>query len=129
MHVAAAARFRIPTAKSRIPTASIRISASARADAAAPGFGALDAFVPTNLLAAVACWVGIFSILLCGLGVVLGPIAIVTGVISRKKGAVMEESGYGKAASTARTWIGIVTGAIGTIVSIVFIIMMLVGKR
>lgn len=44
-----------------------------------PGATALDAVLPTNPLAAISCWVGIFSLILCGLGVVLGPIAIVLG--------------------------------------------------
>jgi hypothetical protein len=92
-------------------------------------FSPLDAIVPTNPLAAISCWTGILSLLVCGLGVVLGPIAVVTGLISRKKGAVIEESGYGKAASKARTWIGIITGTLGTIASIVFIVMMILNKR
>ena len=86
----------------------------------------MDALIPTNPLAAVACWVGILSVLICGVGVVLGPIALVTGIISLKKGAIIQQSAYGKGASTARSWIGIVTGTLGTLISIAFIIMQLV---
>jgi len=95
----------------------------------APGGGILDAIIPTNPLAAVSCWLGIFSVLLCGLGVVLGPIALVTGIVSLKRGAVMAQSRYGKATSTVRSWIGIVSGSIGTVVSIAFIVMQLVARH
>jgi hypothetical protein len=91
-----------------------------------PAAGIVDALIPTNPLAAVACWVGILSVLICGFGVILGPIALVTGIISLKKGAIIQQSTYGKGASTARSWIGIVTGALGTLISIAFIIMQLV---
>jgi hypothetical protein len=91
--------------------------------------GVIDTLVPTNPLAAVACWAGIFSVLVCGLGVILGPIAVVTGILSLKRGAIIQQSGYGKATSTARSWIGIVAGGLGSVASIVFIIVMLLGKR
>lgn len=84
----------------------------------------LDTLVPTNPLAAVSCWTGILSIILCGTGVVLGPVALATGVVSLKRGALITQSGYGKATSTARSWIGIVTGIIGTVVGVAFVIFM-----
>ena len=77
---------------------------------------AVDVLVPTNPLAAVACWVGIFSLLTCYGGVLLGPIALLTGIISLKKGALMRESAYGRGSSLVRSWIGIVTGVLGTLV-------------
>lgn len=80
--------------------------------------GGLDLLVPTNPLAAVACWVGILGLLTCYGGIVLGPIALVTGVISLKKGALMRETAYGHGSSLVRSWIGIVTGALGTLVGI-----------
>ena len=95
---------------------------------APPPINAIDTILPTNPLAAVSCWTGIFSLLLCVAGPLLGPIAIVTGVISLKKGAVVQQSKYGKATSTARSWIGIVTGALGTIVGIVFIAVQLLHR-
>jgi len=73
-----------------------------------PGAGVLDALVPTNPLAAVACWTGIFSV---------------------KRGTVVQQSNYGKATSTARSWIGIVSGVIGTIVSLVVIVVRLTGRH
>jgi len=88
----------------------------------------IDGILPTNPLAAVACWTGIFSMLLCVAGPLLGPIAVVTGVISLKRGAVVQQSSYGKATSTARSWIGIVTGALGTIIGIVFIVVQLLHR-
>lgn len=97
--------------------------------APSPGASALDAIVPTNPLAAVACWTGIASVLFCGAGVLLGPVAVATGVVSLKKGALIQQSGYGKATSTARSWIGIVTGGVGTVVGIAFLLFMLLGKR
>jgi hypothetical protein len=90
-----------------------------------PAAGVMDALIPTNPLAAVACWTGILSVVLCGLGVLLGPVALVTGVISLKKGAIIQQSTYGKGASTVRSWIGIVTGALGTLISLAFVIMRL----
>ncbi|MEM9020043.1 MAG: hypothetical protein AAGC44_05715 [Planctomycetota bacterium] len=41
---------------------------------------ALDAIIPTNPLAAVSCYMGIFSMILCIIGPLLGPIAIILGV-------------------------------------------------
>lgn len=89
-----------------------------------PGATALDAVLPTNPLAAISCWVGIFSLILCGLGVVLGPIAIVLGWLGLKKWKG-QESEYGAKASTARAWIGIVAGALGTLLSIAVLVMVL----
>ncbi|MCG8508223.1 MAG: hypothetical protein MI741_03250 [Rhodospirillales bacterium] len=82
---------------------------------------ALDAIIPTNPLAAISCYMGIFSIIICIGGVLLGPIAIVLGLLGLKKWK-MQESTYGKTASTIRAWIGIVTGAIGTVVGIIVLI-------
>lgn len=87
----------------------------------------LDAIVPTNPLAAVSCYAGIFSCLLCIFGIVLGPIAIVTGYLGLKKWKVQETT-YGKTASTIRAWIGIVTGSIGTLLSIPMILMLVSGR-
>ncbi len=88
-----------------------------------PAVSALDGLVPTNPLAALSCWSGIFSLLFCFFGPLLGPLALITGIISLKKGAMIQQSGYGKATSTARSWIGIVTGALGTVVGIVVLVM------
>jgi hypothetical protein len=96
---------------------------------APPPINVIDGLVPTNPLAAVACWTGIFSMILCFGGALFGPIAVVTGIISLKKGAITQQSSYGKATSTARSWIGIVTGALGTIIGIVFIVLQLLNHR
>jgi hypothetical protein len=88
-----------------------------------PAATALDAIVPTNPLAAISCWVGIFSLIACGIGIVFGPIAVVTGWLALKKWK-MQESVYGAKASTARAWIGIVTGGLGTLVGIAMVILM-----
>ena len=95
---------------------------------APPPINVIDGVLPTNPLAAVACWTGIFSLLLCFTGPLLGPIAVVTGFLSLKKGAIIQQSNYGKATSTARSWIGIVTGALGTIVGIAFIVLQLLHR-
>ena len=94
-----------------------------------PGGGVLDALVPTNPLAAVACWVGILSLILCGLGALLGPIALATGIISLKRGAIIQQSAYGKGSSAVRSWIGIVTGGLGTILGIVMLVMWIAGRH
>lgn len=83
---------------------------------------ALDAVVPTNPFAFVSCYAGILSIICCLLGALLGPIAIVTGVIGLKKWKV-QESTYGETTSKIRIGIGIVTGIIGTLGGIVAAIM------
>jgi hypothetical protein len=88
-----------------------------------PAATALDAIIPTNPLAAVSCWVGIFSLLICMLGVVLGPIAVVTGWLALKKWK-MQESVYGAKASTVRAWIGIVTGGLGTLLGIAMVVLL-----
>lgn len=87
----------------------------------------VDAIVPTNPLAAVACWLGIFSLFTCYGGVVLGPCALVMGIISLKKGAAIRETAYGRGASLARSWIGIVTGALSTLIGIVAIILVVIA--
>ena len=85
---------------------------------------ALDAVVPTNPLAAISCWCGIISLVLCMLGPLLGPIAIVTGVLSLRVGE-LGSSQYGKTASKLRSWIGIVTGICGTLVGLLFAVAMI----
>lgn len=88
----------------------------------------VDALVPTNPLAAVACWVGIFSLFTCYGGVVLGPLALVTGILSLKKGAAIRETAYGRGTSLVRSWIGIVTGALATVVGIAAMIFLVVAS-
>jgi hypothetical protein len=87
-----------------------------------PSSTALDAIIPTNPLAAISCWLGLFSVVLCGFGIVLGPIAITLGVLGLKKWK-LQESKYGATASKARAWIGIVSGGLGTLVSIASIVL------
>jgi hypothetical protein len=84
-----------------------------------PAATALDAIIPTNPLAALSCWIGIGSVVLCGFGVLLGPIAIVFGWLGLKKWK-MQESAYGATTSKARAWIGIVTGVLGFVFGAVF---------
>jgi len=87
---------------------------------------ALDAIIPTNPLAAVSCYMGIVSIILCCAGPVLGPGAIVLGVLGLKKWKV-QETDYGATTSKIRAWIGIVTGIIGTLIGIPALVMMIMG--
>ena len=89
-----------------------------------PAATALDAIIPTNPLAAISCWLGIASLILCGFGVVLGPIAVLLGMQSMKKGKI-QESAYGATASKVRARIGIVTGGLGTAIGIVALIMII----
>lgn len=84
-----------------------------------PAATALDAIIPTNPLAALSCWIGIGSVVLCGFGVLLGPIAIVLGWLGLKKWK-MQESSYGATTSKVRAWIGISTGILGVVVGAVF---------
>ena len=93
-----------------------------------PPATALDAIVPSNPLAAVACWSGVFSIITCYAGAVLGPLAVILGVMSLKRGALAQQSSYGKATSTARSWIGIVTGILGTLAGIGWIATVLLQR-
>jgi hypothetical protein len=92
-----------------------------------PAASPLDAIIPTNPLAALSCYTGIFSILCCFLGVVLGPTAIVLGVLGLKKWT-LQESSYGATTSRIRIWIGIVTGSIGTITGLISIIVAIVSN-
>lgn len=92
-----------------------------------PQASALDAIVPTNPLAAVSCYMGIFSIICCFLGPLLGPGAVVLGILGIKKWT-LQESSYGATTSKIRAWIGIVTGVIGTIVGIVAIVIAILGN-
>jgi len=84
---------------------------------------ALDAIVPTNPLAALSCYTGIFGLLLCPLGPILGPLAVILGVAGLKAWKV-QETGYGKATSAIRAWIGIVTGVIATILGLYVVMTM-----
>lgn len=88
---------------------------------------ALDAIIPTNPMAAVSCYMGIVSMILCIVGPLLGPCAILLGVLGLKKWNV-QESAYGKTTSTIRAWIGIVTGALGTLIGIVVIVMIVIAE-
>jgi hypothetical protein len=89
-----------------------------------PAATALDAIIPTNPLAALSCWIGIGSVVLCGFGVLLGPIAIVLGWLGLKKWK-MQESSYGATTSKVRAWIGITTGILGFLVSVGFFVLVL----
>lgn len=89
---------------------------------------ALDAIIPTNPLAAVSCYTGIVSMILCIFGPLLGPIAIITGYLGLKKWNVTETS-YGKTTSTIRAWIGIVTGILGTLLGIVVLIAIIISAN
>lgn len=86
----------------------------------------VDALLPTNPMAAISCYMGIFSIILCFLGPLLGPGAILLGILGLKKGGINETS-YGKTTSTIRAWIGIVTGSLGTLVGILFLVSLATG--
>lgn len=84
-----------------------------------PAATALDAIIPTNPLAALSCWIGIGSVVLCGFGVLLGPIAIALGWLGLKKWK-LQESNYGATTSKVRAWIGISTGILGFVIGVVF---------
>ena len=88
---------------------------------------ALDAVIPTNPLAAIACWSGIIGILVCPCAPVLGPIAIVTGVLSLRTGG-LPSSQFGQATSKVRSWIGIGTGIIGTALGLLFVAMLVISS-
>ena len=83
---------------------------------------ALDAIIPTNPLAAVSCWSGIIGLLLCPLGPILGPIALITGILALNKWKARETQ-YGATTSKVRAWIGISTGIIGTLAGITVLVM------
>jgi hypothetical protein len=88
-----------------------------------PQVGVADVFIPTNPLAAISCWLGVFSLVSCWLGVLLGPLAIGLGVVSLKKGKLIEQSTYGKTTSTVRSWVGIVTGIISFLIGVGFLVL------
>ncbi len=81
----------------------------------------VDLLVPTNPLAAVSCWLGVFSLLLCITGPVLGPIAVIIGWFSFGRGGPVPESRYGAMASNARSIIGIITGVLSTVIGAFFL--------
>ena len=85
---------------------------------------ALDAIIPSNPFAAIACWAGILSLLFCMVGLILGPLAIIMSLLAFKKWN-FNESSYGATTSKVRAWIGLITGIIGTLLGVVFAIMML----
>jgi len=87
----------------------------------------IDAIVPTNPLAAISCYLGIVSMIACVVGPLLGPLAVLLGVLGLKKWKA-QESAYGKTTSTIRAWIGIVTGILGTLIGIVVIVMLAAGR-
>lgn len=91
-----------------------------------PSSSALDAVLPTNPLAALSCWIGLGSVLLCAAGPLLGPIAMILGWLGLKKWK-HQETAYGATTSKIRAWIGIVSGAIGTVLGSVVLVSMLSG--
>lgn len=92
-----------------------------------PPSSVIDAVIPTNPLAALSCWIGIGSLVLCMAGPLLGPIAIVLGWLGLKKWT-HQESAYGATTSKIRAWIGIVSGALGTVVGVLVLIAMLADR-
>jgi hypothetical protein len=88
---------------------------------------AIDAIIPTNLFAALSCWIGIGSVVLCGFGILLGPIAIVLGWLGLKKWK-LQESAYGAATSKVRAWIGIVAGAFGFLIGALVVLRLAVSN-
>jgi hypothetical protein len=88
---------------------------------------ALDAIIPTNPLAVISCYGGIFSLLFCVVGPLLGPIAVVVGIMSLRT-QMSHESSYGAATSKIRAWIGIVTGVLGFMIGSVVLVLMLAGN-
>lgn len=92
-----------------------------------PSASAVDVLIPTNPLAAFSCWIGLASVLFCFFGVILGPIAIVLGWLGLKKWK-LQESSYGATTSKVRAWIGIVSGGLGTLVSLVAIVVTVINR-
>ncbi|HMO14852.1 MAG TPA: hypothetical protein PKD64_05120 [Pirellulaceae bacterium] len=90
------------------------------------GASTIDGLLPTNPLAAISCYTGIFGLILCGSGILLGPTAVLLGFLGLRTWKV-QESTYGKTMSSVRAWIGIVTGVLGFIVSTIFIVVIVLN--
>lgn len=92
-----------------------------------PGARALDVFVPTDPIAAASCWIGVFGMLLCTIGWLLGPVAIGLGVLALRKQR-FNETRYGRGISVARAWIGIITGSLGLLVGGAITVIFVLGR-
>ncbi len=107
------------------PPISVPSATPAQSDS--PTASAIDGILPTNPLAAISCYLGIFSLITCFGGVLFGPLAILLGVIGLKTWR-LQESKYGKTMSSIRAWIGIVTGALSIPLSIIAIVMAFMNR-
>ena len=81
----------------------------------AQGYGQPYRQQPSNGLGAAAMVVGILSIFIPGFGLILGIVAIVLGVVGRKRAKRGEATNEGVALA------GIITGAVGTLITAAFI--------
>lgn len=90
-----------------------------------PGYGYAPPrpAAPTSGKAVAALVLGIFSIVLCYLGVLVGPAAIVLGVMAKRDVKARPGALGGESMATA----GLVTGIIGTAVWGVVIVLMIIG--
>jgi hypothetical protein len=94
------------------PSAAAAGPASGSSSGSPPG--ALDALVPArNAPALVAYYCGVFSII-PGLGLVLGPVAIVAGIFG-----IRRASRHPEVRGAAHAWSGVVMGVLFPIVGIV----------
>ena len=80
-----------------------------------------DLIIPTNPFAFISCYAGICSILCFMGGALLGPIAVCFGLLGLKNSNA-HESTYGVATNKIRIWIGIITGSLGSIGGVLFIV-------
>ena len=86
-----------------------------------PSATVLDAIIPTNPLVAFSCWIGIASVVVC---VVWGWCWVRPPFFWHVIDEEMENAGIRlrAKASKLRTWIGIGTGGLGTVIGIVMLI-------
>jgi hypothetical protein len=87
-----------------------------------PEFEATDILIPTGVsgYSIAACYLGLISCFLPGIGAVFGIIALVCGIIAlrqRKKRKRSPES-YGAVTSDVRAIIGIVLGSLATLIQL-----------
>ena len=80
-----------------------------------PNARVIDGLLPTDPIAAASCWVGLFGLMLCAVGWLLGPVAIALGIMALRKQR-FAESRFGRNASIARAWIGISSGSLALVI-------------
>ncbi|MCP3905993.1 MAG: DUF4339 domain-containing protein [Planctomycetes bacterium] len=78
--------------------------------------------------AVISCWMGIVSMIVC---FPLGPVALILGIVGLrtiKRSQPEADPTTSRPLGIARAWIGIITGSIGTLIAVAFVVLIAIGE-